>query len=95
MAALIGLVIGFLIVFLIWLPAAASTNLLVWLGMVWGQASIPWPLMVWAAYPLAWPWYAVIGTVSTVMMALLADFLGMGHGPSTNRGTKPGLDKPG
>jgi SSS family transporter len=94
-AALVGLVIGFLIVFLVWLPSAASTNLLDWLGMVWGQASIPWPLAVWAAYPLAWPWYAVIGTVSTVLMALVVDFLGTGHGSSANRGTKPSLDKPG
>jgi SSS family transporter len=72
-AALIGLVSGFLIVSLIWLPSAASNQLVTWLGRMWGERFIPWPLAVWAAYPLAWPWYAVIGTASTVIVALLAD----------------------
>jgi SSS family solute:Na+ symporter len=94
-AALVGLVSGFLIVSLVWLPSAASTSISTWLGRLWGEGSVPRPLAVWAEYPLAWPWYAVIGTVSTVMVALLVDLLGAGHGSSANRGTKPGLDQPG
>jgi len=72
-AALTGLLVGFLTVLLVWLPSTANKNLLTWLGMVWGEESIPGPLMVWAESPLAWPWYAVIGTATTVAVALLAD----------------------
>jgi SSS family transporter len=91
-AALTGLVAGFLTVLLVWLPAA-NKNLVPWLGRVWGETSIPRLLVIWAAFPLAWPWYAVIGTATTVMVALLADWWGARHGSFANRGPQPGLDK--
>jgi SSS family solute:Na+ symporter len=69
-AALTGLVVGFLTVSVVWLPAA-NKDLVTWLGMVWGEAAIPRPLLVWAEFPLAWPWYAVIGTGTTILVALL------------------------
>jgi Na+/proline symporter len=68
-AALVGLVIGFIVVFLIWLP----------------------PL--WGNHRLAWPWYAPIGTVTTVVIALIVSVLGSQNGSSANRGAEPGLDK--
>jgi SSS family transporter len=91
-AALTGLVAGFLTVFLVWLPAA-NKNLVTWLSMVWGERSIPGPLLVWAESPLAWPWYAVIGTATTVVVALLADLWEVRYGSLANRGPQPGLDK--
>ena len=93
-AALIGLVGGFLAVLLVWLPAA-NKDLLTWLGKVWGEASIPGLLFVWAKFPLAWPWYAVIGTATTVTVALLANLWEAQHGSLANRGPQPGLDKSG
>ena len=91
-AALTGLVGGFLTVFLVWLPAATNRNLLIWLGLVFGDESIPGPLAVWAKYPLAWPWYAVIGTATTVMVALLVNFGGARHGYLANGTAKTDLN---
>ncbi len=70
-AALVGLVIGFIVVFLIWLP----------------------PL--WGNHRLAWPWYAPVGTVTTVVVALIVNLWGSQHGSLADRGAKPGLDKTG
>jgi SSS family transporter len=70
-AALTGLVAGFVVVFVVWLP----------------------PL--WGTHRLAWPWYAPVGTVTTVAVALALNLLRTEHGPSGNRGAKPGLDKAG
>jgi len=70
-AALVGLVAGFVVVFIVWLP----------------------PL--WKDSRLAWPWYAPIGTVTTVVVALVVNLLGSQNGSSANRGTEPGLDKTG
>ena len=70
-SALAGLVIGFVVVFLVWLPP------------LWGENR------------LAWPWYAPIGTLTTVAVALVLNRLRTEHGPSANRGAQPGLDKTG
>ncbi len=69
-AALVGLVAGFIVVFIVWLPA------------LWERR-------------LAWPWYAPVGTITTVVVALLVNLLGSRNGSSANRGTEPGLDKTG
>jgi SSS family transporter len=61
-------------------------------GLVAGFLSV---LLVWLRSPLAWPWYAAVGTLITVGVALLLDHLGLGRGPSTDRGAEPGLDEPG
>jgi SSS family transporter len=61
-------------------------------GLVLGFGVV---LAVWAGLPLAWPWYAPIGTVVTVAVALLAEGLGIGPGSSANRGPEPGLVKSG
>jgi hypothetical protein len=93
-AALAGLVVGFVTVFLVWLPSAFNKDLLGWLGTVWDEAGIPRPLLAWVESPLAWPWYAVIGTATTVAVALLADFRRARHGSLANRGPQPRLDEP-
>lgn len=68
-AALAGLAVGFIVVFIVWLP----------------------PL--WGDHRLAWPWYAPVGTVTTVAVALLVNLWRSPNGSSANRGAKPGLDK--
>lgn len=93
-AALAGLVVGFFTVFVVWLPSAAPRELSAWLATIWGDQAIPQPLLVWAHSPLAWPWYAVIGTATTVAVALLADLRKGRHGSLANRGPQPGLHKP-
>jgi hypothetical protein len=70
-AALAGLVAGFVVVFVVWLPP------------LWGE------------WRLAWPWYAPVGTMTTVAVALALNLLRAEHGPSGDRGAQPGLDKTG
>jgi len=70
-AALAGLVAGFAVVFLVWLP----------------------PL--WGDHRLAWPWYAPVGTVTTVAVALVLNLLGPEHGSPADRSAQPGLDRAG
>jgi SSS family transporter len=93
-AALTGLIAGSFTVSLVWIPSAANQALSAWFGKIWGEESIPRPLLIWAEYPLAWPWYAVIGTLSTVAVALLANLRGTRDGSLANRGPQPGLDQP-
>jgi SSS family transporter len=42
---------------------------------------------------LAWPWFAPVGALTTVTVALIADRLGIGHGPPPDRGAQPGLEQ--
>jgi SSS family transporter len=69
--ALVGLLAGFVVVFLVWLPP------------LWGDKR------------LAWPWYAPVGTVTTVAVALAVNLWGSQHGSLADRGAEPGLDKTG
>jgi SSS family transporter len=61
-------------------------------GVVAGFATV---LLVWWRTPLAWPWYAPVGTLVTVAVAMLLDRLGVGRESFADRGAKPGLDEPG
>lgn len=85
-----GLILG---VFLIGLlprrvgPTAALIGLLVGMGTV---VSL-WVPTIWGQVIVAWPWYAPIGALTTVGIALLTDLAGIGHGPSVDRGAKPGV----
>jgi solute:Na+ symporter, SSS family len=49
---------------------------------------------VWLVSGLAWPWYAVVGTLVTVVVAMLVDRLGMGRGSFADRGAEPRFDQP-
>jgi solute:Na+ symporter, SSS family len=72
---------------------AALTGLVVGFLVVLTVWLLPlvWPKDVIA---VAWPWYAPIGTLVTVGVALLLDFVGIGRGPFADRGAKSSLDKP-
>jgi SSS family transporter len=61
-------------------------------GLVGGSLAV---LVAWGLTPLAWPWYAPVGTLMTVGVALLLDRLRRAHGPPTNGGPQPGLREPG
>jgi SSS family transporter len=52
-----------------------------WLPPLWGESR------------LAWPWYAPVGTVTTVAVALALNLMRTEHGSPTNRGAQSGLDK--
>jgi SSS family transporter len=66
-AALAGLVAGFIVVGLVWLPVFRDGPL------------------------LAWPWYAPVGTVTTVAVALALNPWGGERGPPRDGGPEPGL----
>jgi SSS family transporter len=61
-------------------------------GLVVGLGAV---VALWLGTPLAWPWYAPVGTLVTVGVALLLDRLGIIHGSSADGGKKPGLHEPG
>jgi SSS family transporter len=61
-------------------------------GLVGGFLTV---LTVWLWSPLAWPWYAPLGTLVTVGLALLLDCLGMTHGSPANGGLQPCHDRAG
>jgi SSS family transporter len=44
---------------------------------------------------LAWPWYAPVGTATTVGVALVLNLLDPTHGSLADRGSQPGIRKPG
>jgi len=62
-AALIGLVCGFVAVFLVWLPSTGVTKESGWVPN-WYTKSI-----------LAWPWFAPLGAGTTVVVALILNSL--------------------
>ncbi|HEY7159101.1 MAG TPA: sodium:solute symporter [Gemmataceae bacterium] len=64
-------------------------------GLVAGfvAVSVVWFPPLWGDNRLAWPWYAPLGTITTVLVALVLNLLETKYGSPTNRGEKPGLDK--
>ncbi|HTU93214.1 MAG TPA: sodium:solute symporter [Gemmataceae bacterium] len=54
-----------------------------------------WLPPMWGSHRLAWPWYAPVGTVTTVVVALAVNLWRPHYGSPTNRGEEPGLDKTG
>jgi Na+/proline symporter len=69
------------------LVAGFAAVLLVWLTAL--------PVWRWS-YAVAWPWYAPVGTLVTVGIALLLDpLVEPVRGSFTDRGAEPRLDKPG
>lgn len=50
---------------------------------------------LWGTKGLAWPWYAPIGTVTTIAVALILNFLGTHYGSSANRSAQSKLDQTG
>jgi SSS family transporter len=64
------------------LVAGFLAVLAVWLPELWGEKL------------LAWPWFAPIGTLVTIGVALAVQALGRRHGPSDHGGPQSGLDQP-
>jgi SSS family transporter len=64
-----GMVLGLFLLGLLRRPVRSSAALI---GLVIGFAAV---FLVWRHTRLAWPWYAPIGTVTTVAVALLANAL--------------------
>jgi SSS family transporter len=83
-----GMVLGLFLLGSLRRPVASRAALA---GLVVGFLAV---LSVWRQTLVAWPWYAPIGTLVTVGVALLLDRLGIGHGPPRDRGAQPGLDEP-
>jgi SSS family transporter len=90
-AALLGMVAGFVLVFLVWLPSAFANDPIP-AGL---RERLGWLPPTWGGLALAWPWYALVGAGSTVAVALLLNRLETNYGPPADRGAKPGLDKVG
>jgi Na+/proline symporter len=68
-SALAGLLCGFVAVLAVWLPSSGLTAEVEWLP-AWYRGPV-----------LAWPWFAPVGTITTVVAALVADRLsGRGTG---------------
>ncbi len=67
--------------------AGLSAGLVVVLG-VWLPEALGRKLV-------AWPWYAPIGTLTTVAVALLVDFVRNKGGSLADRGAQPGIGQPG
>jgi Na+/proline symporter len=66
-AALLGLVCGAVAVLTVWLPSTGLT------------AELDWVPGVYRKPVLAWPWFAPVGTITTVVVALAAARLGFGN----------------
>jgi SSS family transporter len=87
-----GMVLGLFVLGGFWRHVSSPAALI---GLVAGFAAglaawIPWFLKKpW----LDFPWFAALGTVVTVAVALLAQWLGTRYGSFANRGPQPVLDK--
>jgi SSS family transporter len=68
-------------------PAAALAGLVA--GFV--AVGLVWMPQLWGRTLLAWPWYAPVGTVTTVAVALAWNLWGAERGPPGDGGPKPGL----
>jgi SSS family transporter len=68
--------------------SAALTGLIAGLTVVFAM----WLPTLAGHVVVAWPWYAPIGTITTVAVALIVNAFGNAYGSSTDRGPKPGLD---
>jgi SSS family transporter len=54
-----------------------------------------WLSPIWIGDGLAWPWYAPVGTVTTVVIALALNVLGAKRGSPADGGAKPGFHQAG
>jgi SSS family transporter len=89
-----GMVLGLFLLGRMRRPVGSGAALV---GLVAGFFTVTaaWLPSVWQQPLLAWPWYAPLGTITTVIVALAANVLGTRHGPLADGGPQPGLDQPG
>jgi Na+/proline symporter len=89
-----GLVLGLFILGSMRRPVR-STAALVGLGAGFLAVLSAWLPKLWGATLLAWPWFAPLGCLVTIAVALLFDKLVSHHGSSADGIPQPGLDQPG
>jgi SSS family transporter len=77
-----GMILGLFLLGSLRRPVGSRAALV---GMVVGFLGV---LLIWLGTPLAWPWYACVGTLITVGVALLLDRLGIGREPLADRPQK-------
>jgi solute:Na+ symporter, SSS family len=89
-----GIILGLFLLGRLHRPVRSSAALI---GLVVGFLAVlaTWLPAVWGEAFVAWPWYAPIGTIVTVVVALGMEAFGIGHGSSSDRGPKSGLNQPG
>jgi SSS family transporter len=88
-----GMVLGLFLLGRMRRPVRSSAALT---GLVAGFAAVSaaWLPSVGGHVLLAWPWFAPLGAVTTVVVALLVEVLRRAARPSGNGGPQPGLDEP-
>lgn len=84
-----GMVLGLFLLGRMSRPVGSGAALI---GLVVGFLAV---LAVRVGTPVAWPWFAPIGTLVTVGVALALDRAIFSHGSPPNRSPEPGLDRPG
>jgi SSS family transporter len=83
-----GMILGLFLLGSLPRPAGSRAALA---GLIVGFIAVS---LAWGLTLLAWPWYAPLGTLVTVGVALLLDREGLARGPSTDQGAEPGLAQP-
>ncbi len=89
-----GVILG---IFLLGIMKRPVTSTAALLGLLAGfvAVTVVWLPSTWGTTLLAWPWYAPVGALTTVTVALAAHRLSPSHGSPANRGPQPGLDQTG
>jgi Na+/proline symporter len=88
-----GIVLGLFLLGQARRPVSSTAALV---GMVAGFLAVLglWLPTNWDMTVVAWPWYAPVGALTTVGVALLIDISGIGNGAFVDRGPQSGLDGP-
>ncbi len=89
-----GVVLGLFLLSIMRRPVSSTAALI---GLLAGFAAVTavWRPSTGSKAALAWPWYAPIGAVTTVTVALAANRLFFDARLPANGGPQPGLDQPG
>jgi SSS family transporter len=88
-----GMVLGLFLLGRMHRPVSSRAALV---GLVAGFLAVTavWLPSTWEQPLLAWPWYAPVGTITTVAVALAVNALGPGHGQANDGGPQSSLDQP-
>ncbi len=88
-----GLVLGLFVLGSLRRPVSSGAALA---GLAAGGAGVAaaWLPSLWGQAPLAWPWYAPLGTLTTITVALAVHAVWRGHRSAADGGPQPGLDRP-
>jgi Na+/proline symporter len=90
-----GIVLGLFVLGSLKRPVDSQSALI---GLVVGFVAVlcAWQLPpLWGRPALAWPWFAPIGSIVTVLVALIVDRLRTSYGSSPDRSPQPSFQQPG